>query len=123
MPLVVYLRLNVRHLGWDILDARLGISSPIGRNVIGRIEAFVPIVMWEAVEIIIPELAPGPMALMPEVALLTVTLVAVFVPAVTLTAIMAPTIVLGTNLVLIALVSAISAVVVSVPSEGSSGHH
>ena len=123
MPLVVYLRLNVPHLGWDILATRLGISSPIGRNAIGRIEAFVPIVMWEAVEIIIPEVAPVPMALMPEVALLTVTLVAVFVPAVALTVIMASTIVLGTNLVLIALVSAISVVVFSVPGEGSSGHH
>jgi hypothetical protein len=59
----------------------------------------------------------------PEVALLPVTLVPVFVPAVTLTAIMAPTIVLGTNLVLIALVPAISLVVFSVPGEGSSGHH
>ena len=105
------------------MDARLGISSPIGRNVIGRIEAFVPIVMREAVEIKIPEVAPVPMALMPEVALLTVTLVAVFVPAVALTVIMAPTIVFGTNLVLIAVMSAISAVVLSVPSEGSSGHH
>ena len=112
MPLVVYLRLNVRHLGWDILATRLGISSPIGRNVIGRIEAVVPIVTWEAVEIKIP-----------EVALVPVTLVTVFVPAVTLTAIMAPTIVLGTNLVLIALVPAISVVVFSVPGEGGSGHH
>jgi hypothetical protein len=106
------------------LDARLGISSPIG-----RIEALVPIVMGEAVEIEIPEVAPVPkvafvpMAFMPEVALVTVTLVAVSVPAVALTAKMAPTIVFGTNLVLIALVSAISAVVLSVPSEGSSGHH
>ncbi len=112
MPLVVYLRLNIRHLGWNILATRLGISSPIGRNVIGRIEAFVPIVTWVAVEIKIP-----------EVALLPVALVTVFVPAVTLTAIMAPTIVLGTNLVLIALVPAISVVVFSVPGEGSSGHH
>ncbi len=105
------------------MDARLGISSPIGRNVIGRIEAFVPIVMWEAVEIIIPEVAPVPMALMPEVALLTVTLVAVFVPAVALTVIMAPTIMLGTSLVLIALVSAISVVLFSITGEGSSGHY
>ncbi len=111
--MVVYLRLNVCHLGWDILPTRLGISSPIGRNVIGRIEAFVPIVMWVAVEIIIPEVAP-----VPEVALVTV-----FVPAVALTAKMAPTIVLGTSLVLVAVVSAISVVVFSVPSEGSSGHH
>ncbi len=109
MPLVVYLRLNVRHLGWDILATRLGISSPIGRNVIRRIKTFVPIVTWAAVEIKIP-----------EVALLPVALVTVFVPAVALTAIMAPTIVLGTNLVLIALVPAIS---VAVPGEGSSGHH
>ncbi len=91
------------------MDARLGISSPIGRNVIGRIEAFVPIVTWVAVEKEIPEVAPLPVAL-----------VTVFVPAVTLTAIMAPAIVLGTNLVLIALVPAIS---VAVPGEGSSGHH
>ncbi len=112
MPLVVYRRLNVRHLGWDILATLLVIFSPIGRNVIGRIEAFVPIVTWEAVEIKIP-----------EVALLPVALVTVSVPAVTLTAIMAPTIVLGTNLVLIALVPAISVVVFSVPGEGSSGHH
>ena len=110
--MVVYLRLNVRHLGWNILATRLGISSPIGRNVIRRIEAFVPIVTWVAVEIEIP-----------EVALLPVALVTVFVPAVTLTAIMAPTIVLGTNLVLIALVPAISVVVFSVTGEGSSGHH
>ena len=110
--MVVYLRLNVRHLGWDILATRLGISSPIGRNVIGRIEAFVPIVTWEAVEIKIP-----------EVALLPVALVTVIVPAVTLTAIMAPTIVLGTNLVLIAVLSAISEVVFSVPGIGGSGHH
>ncbi len=97
----------------------LGISSPIGRNVIGRIEAFVPIVTWVAVEIEIPEVAP-----LTEVAIVTVAaLVTVIVPAVTLTAIMAPTIVLGTSLVLIALVSAISVVVFSVPGEGSSGHH
>ncbi len=112
MPLVVYLRLNVRHLGWDILATRLVVSSPIGRNVIRRIEAFVPIVTWAAVEIKIPEVA-----LLTEVAPVTV-----IVPAVTLTAIMAPTIVLGTNLVLIALVPAISLVVFSVPGEGSSGH-
>ena len=113
MPLVIYLRLNVRHLGWNILATRLGISAPIGRNVIGTIEAFVPIVMWAAVEIRIPKVA-----FVPEVAL-----VAVFVPAVALTAIMAPTIVLGTSLVLIAVVSAISVVLFSVPGEGSSGHH
>ncbi len=119
--MVVYLRLNVRHLGWNILATRLVISSPIGRNVIRRIEAFVPIVTWAAVEIKIPEVAPlTEVALLPEVTLLPVALVPVFVPAVTLTAIMAPTIVLGTNLVLIALVPAIS---VAVPGEGSSGHH
>ena len=119
MPLVVYLRLNVRHLGWNILATRLGISSPIGRNVIGRIEAIKPIVTRAAVEIKIPEVAP-----LTEVALVTVAaLVTVIVPAETLTAIMAPTIVLGTSLVLIALVSAISVVVFSVPGEGSSGHH
>ncbi len=110
--MVVYLRLNVRHLGWDILATRLGISSPIGRDVIGRIEAFVPIEMWEAVEIKIP-----------EVAIMTVAFVPVFVPAVALTAKMAPTIVFGTNLVLIAVVSAVSVVLFSVPGEGSSGHH
>ena len=107
MPLVVYLRLNVAHLGWDILATRLGISAPIGRNVIGTIEAFVPIVMWAAVEIRMPEVA----------------LVTIFVPAVALTVIMAPTMVLGISLVLIAVVSAISVVVFSVLSEGSSGHH
>ncbi len=101
------------------MATRLVISSPIGRNVIGRIEAFVPIVTWEAVKIRIPEVAP-----LTEVAIVTVAaLVTVIVPAVTLTAIMAPTIVLGTNLVLIALVPAISLVVFSVPGEGSSGHH
>ena len=73
--MVVYLRLNVPHLGWDILATRLGISSPIGRNVIRRIETFVPIVTWEAVEIKIPEVALGPeVTLGPEVALLPVTL-------------------------------------------------
>ncbi len=119
MPLVVYLRLNVRHLGWNILATRLVISSPIGRNVIGRIVAFVPIVTGEAVKIRIPEVAPlTEVALMTEAALMTV-----FVPAVALTAIMASTIVLGTNLVLIALVPTISVVVFSVPGEGSSGHH
>ena len=107
MPLVVYLRLNIAHLGCNILATRLGISSPIGRNVIGTIEAFVPIVMWAAVE-----------KRMPEVALVTI-----FVPAVALTVIMAPTMVFGTSLVLIAVVSAIFVVVLSVPSEGSSGHH
>ncbi len=119
MPLVVYLRLNVRHLGGNILATRLGISCPTGRNVIGRIVAFVPIVTWVAVEIRIPEVAP-----LTEVAIVTVAaLVTVIVPAVTLTAIMASTIVLGTNLVLIAGVPAISVVVFSVPGECSSGHH
>ncbi len=116
--MVVYLRLNVPHLGWDILATRLGISSPIGRDVIGRIEAFVPIVTWEAIEIKIPEVA-----LVAEVALVPVAFVPVFVPAVALTVKMAPTIVLGINLVLIAVVSAISVVLFSVPGEGSSGHH